>query len=121
MLDTDPRTCQCGFDAATYESIEEEEIGPYTIVQTMRDDPLRDEYVGKLTTVESSLLADYPPHGKKGLYKPVKEVATMMEVSHLMGFHLDELLGLADSLPAPDLAEYDRRLAAHRGQPMQRR
>lgn len=107
--------CTCGFNQAQYELLEEEEIGPYTIVQTMRSDPIHEEPAGGLMTLESSLLADYPPKGEKGLYRPIREVCTMMEVSHLMGFHQDELLAQAATIPDPDLAEYDRRLAEHRG------
>ena len=99
--------CNCGFNPADFPVDEEDGPGPFVIVQVLKTDRKREEYKGNLVTRDASLLRHYPPHGEKGLYKVVQEVPTLREASHLLGFHYQEMLALADTIQSEEEHDHD--------------
>lgn len=85
--------CTCGFNPADYPIDEEDGPGPFVIVKVLRNDRLREEFVGNLVTQEASLLTVNPRLRER--YRVVQEVPNLQEASHLLGFHYDEMVALA--------------------------
>ena len=100
---------ECGYDPAEEPACDEDGPGPFTIVLVLRGDRLRDEYVGTLITVESSLLSLGSIPDAAGRYFPVQEVLMHADAAHLLGTHYAQTLDLAmELISKADPAEQKR-------------